>query len=263
MSLNGVVAVIPARMGSSRFPGKPLASLLGLPMVEHVYRRVAMCQSLEKVYVATCDQEIYDCVRGFGGDAVMTSPSHPTASDRVAEAAQHIPSEILVMVQGDEPMVVPEMIDRAVEPMLRDPGIGCVNLSKRITTESEFLDPNAIKVVVDREGNALMFSREPIPTRRLVGFDGIPALKQVCIIPFRRHTLLQYAKMQRPPSELAESVDMIRLLFHGIRVRMVETEFETHSVDNTEDLKAVEQRMSNDPLTQRYLRHAVARAHGK
>jgi len=246
------VAVIPARMGSSRFPGKPLARILGLPMVEHVYRRVAMCRLLQGVYVATCDREIYESVCGFGGESIMTSPTHPTASDRVAEAAQHISADILVMVQGDEPMVLPEMIDRAVAAMLHDPAIGCVNLVRRITEESEFLDPNTIKVVMDREGNALMFSREPIPTRRLLGFGSVHAFKQVCIIPFRRQTLLQYARVRRGVAELAESVDMLRLVEHGVKVRMVETEFDTHAVDTREDLQAVEKRMLRDALTRQY-----------
>jgi 3-deoxy-manno-octulosonate cytidylyltransferase (CMP-KDO synthetase) len=221
-------------------------------MVEHVYRRVALCHSLRGVYVATCDREIYDCVRGFGGEAIMTSPTHPTASDRVAEAAQHISAGILVMVQGDEPMVVPEMIDRALAAMQGDPACGCVNLARRINDESEFLDTNTIKVVMDREGNALMFSREPIPTRRLLGFGGIHPFKQVCIIPFRRQTLLQYAQLERSAAEMAESVDMLRLLEHGIEVRMVETEFDTHSVDTRADLKAVEKRMPQDPLVRQY-----------
>jgi 3-deoxy-manno-octulosonate cytidylyltransferase (CMP-KDO synthetase) len=221
-------------------------------MVEHVYRRVALCHSLRGVYVATCDREIYDCVRGFGGEAIMTSPTHPTASDRVAEAAQHISAGILVMVQGDEPMVVPEMIDRALAAMQGDPACGCVNLARRINDESEFLDTNTIKVVMDREGNALMFSREPIPTRRLLGFGGLHPFKQVCIIPFRRQTLLQYAQLERSAAEMAESVDMLRLLEHGIKVRMVETEFDTHSVDTRADLKAVEKKMPQDPLVRQY-----------
>ena len=248
-----IVAVIPARMGSSRYPGKPLARILGLPMIEHVYHRVAACRSLQAVYVATCDREIHDCVCAFGGETILTSPSHPTASDRVAEAAQQIDADIFVMVQGDEPMVVPEMIDRALVPMLHDASIGCVNLTKRIITEAEFLDPNTIKIVMDNQGNALLMSREPIPTRCLLGFENIPAFKQVCVIPFRREALLRYAHLQRPASELAESVDMLRFLVHGYSVRTVETEFDTHAVDTPADLKQVEERMRNDPAVRQYL----------
>ena len=248
-----IMAIIPARMGSSRFAGKPLTSILGLPMIEHVYRRVAMCRSVKSVHVATCDREIYECVRGFGGEAIMTSPVHPTASDRVAEATQGISADIVVMVQGDEPMVVPEMIDRAVAAMVSNPDIGCVNLAKRITDETEFLDPNTIKLVMDREANALMFSREPIPTHRLVRFGDIPLFKQVCIIPFRRQLLLQYARLERGAAERAESVDMLRLLENGYKVSIVETEFDTHAVDTPEDLLAVEEKMRQDPLTRQYV----------
>ena len=131
MSNSSIVAIIPARMDSSRFPGKPLALILGLPMIEHVYHRTALCQSLDAVYVATCDEEIRQAVEGFSGRAIMTSPEHQPASDRVAEAAQHLDADIVVMVQGDEPMTMPEMIDQAVAPMLDDPLVQCVNLVKQ------------------------------------------------------------------------------------------------------------------------------------
>ena len=246
------VAIIPARMGSSRFPGKPLALILGLPMIEHVYRRTAMCGLLQAVYVATCDEEILEAVEGFGGQAMMTSPLHKRASDRVAEAAQSLGAEIIVMVQGDEPMTVPAMIEQAVAPMLEDPQVQCVNLVKRIESEEEYLDPNTIKVVMDRQGDALYFSREPIPTRRILGLERIPLFKQVCIIPFRRDLLLTYSQLKPTPLEQAESIDMLRLLEHGYKVRLVETAFETHAVDTPEDLAKVEELMRHDPLTHQY-----------
>ena len=248
-----VVAVIPARMGSSRFPGKPLAPILGIPMVEHVRRRVAMCESLDGVYVATCDQEIYDAVEGFGGQAVMTSTVHQRASDRVAEVAESMEADIFVLVQGDEPMTLPEMIDRAVAPMLDDPTIACVNLTKRIDSLESWRDPNTIKVVIDLNGDALYFSRQPIPTDRILGTDGIPLFKQVCIIPFRRDTLLCYAALAPTPLEESESIDMMRFLEHGYRVRMVETEFDTYSVDTPGDLERIQEMMRTDELTQTYL----------
>ena len=248
-----VVAVIPARMGSSRFPGKPLAPILGLPMVEHVRLRVAMCESLDAVYVATCDREIYDATERFGGQAVMTSTAHERASDRVAEVAQSMDADIFVLVQGDEPMTLPEMIDRAVEPMLEDQDIQCVNLSKRIESEKEWQDPNTIKVVTDIEGNALYFSRQPIPTDHILGRDQIPLLKQVCIIPFRRDVLLTYAELEPTPLEQSESIDMMRFLEHGYKVRMVETDFDTYAVDTPQDLARVEEMMRTDELTQRYI----------
>ena len=141
-------------MDSSRFPGKPLANILGLPMIEHVRRRVAMSKILSEVYVATCEQEIYDAVTQLGGSAIMTSSSHQRASDRTAEAAEALDAELIVMVQGDEPMTYPDMIDLALRPMLQDSKIICTNLMKRITEHSDYLNPNTIKVVVNNESDA-------------------------------------------------------------------------------------------------------------
>jgi len=247
-----IVGMIPARMGSSRFPGKPLAPILGLPMVQHVYARVAMCSALAEVYVATCDQEIHDAVAAFGGKSIDTSVRHQRASDRCAEAAEGLDADIVVMVQGDEPMTVPQMIDEAVAPMAGAPTIGCVNLAKRILTIEEYQDPNTIKVVMDSSGNALYFSRQAIPTSAPSGLAGAPVFKQVCIIPFRRDTLLEYARLDPTPLEVAESVDMMRLLEHGYKVRMVETEHSSHAVDTEADRVMVESLMKDDPLVSQY-----------
>ena len=164
-----IIAIIPARMGSSRFPGKPLAPILGTPMVGHVYFRTKMCKILSATYVATCDKEIYDYVNSIGGKAVMTSTKHERASDRVAEALTKVEEEqgvrydIVVMVQGDEPMILPEMVEAAVRPMLQDPAIEVVNLMAPLETLEEQEDSNEVKVVVDKNNFALYFSREPIP----------------------------------------------------------------------------------------------------
>lgn len=250
---SGVVAIIPARMGSSRFPGKPLAPILGRPMIEHVYRRTAMSSVLDAVYVATCDREIFEAVEEFGGQATMTADSHQRASDRVAEAAQHIETDIIVMVQGDEPMIRPEMIDLALGPMLADPDVVCVNLVRRIETVEEFSDRNTIKVVMDRNGDALYFSREPIPTSSLGGFEGTPIYKQVCIIPFQRDFLLAYADLEPTPLEKTESIDMLRALEHGYRVRLVESPYTTVAVDTPSHLARVETMLQRDPLVALYL----------
>jgi 3-deoxy-manno-octulosonate cytidylyltransferase (CMP-KDO synthetase) len=247
-----IVAGIPARMGSSRFPGKPLATILGRTMIEHVYIRTAMSESVDMTFIATCDEEIKETVEKFGGNVIMTSPEHQRASDRIAEAVQGLSADIVVMVQGDEPMVVPGMLDAAVKPMLEDPSLQCVNLTKRITTLEEYRDPNTIKVVMDRKGDAIYFSREPIPTNHIQAFGKFPAFKQVCIIPFRRDFLLSYAGLEPTPLEQAESVDMMRILEHGYRVHMVETEVQSHAVDTAADLAMVEKLMAQDPLVARY-----------
>jgi len=246
------VAVVPARMGSSRFPGKPIANILGRPMIEHVYRRVAMSGAVGEVYIATCDAEIREVAEGFGAPVAMTADTHERASDRVAEAAERIDADLIVLVQGDEPMVVPEMIDAAVAPFRDEPGLGCVNLAKRIDGEAEFRDPNTIKVVMDDRGDALYMSRQPIPTLGDGWDTGAAVFKQVCIIPFRREILTRYARLDPTPLEILESIDMLRFLEHGMKVRMVETVHETRAVDTPEDLKRVEAMMDGDALVSTY-----------
>jgi len=252
-----IVAIIPARMGSTRFPGKPMAKIHGVPMVGHVYFRTKMCSLLRETYVATCDQEIYDYISSVGGKAIMTSDAHERCSDRTAEAMLEVESatgikvDIVVMVQGDEPMVAPEIIEAAVKPMLGDPSIQVVNLMARIKTGEEFEDPNEVKVVVDLYGRALYFSREPVPSRRK-GVKDVPMLKQVCIIPFRRDYLLEFNGLPETPLERIESVDMMRVIEHGERVHMVMTDVETLSVDTPEDLERVVDLMKEDALINEY-----------
>ncbi len=198
------VAVIPARMGSSRFPGKPLAPILGRPMIEHVYKRVAMCKTLSGTYVATCDVEIRQAAVAFGAPVVMTADTHERASDRVAEAAQYLDADIVVLVQGDEPMISPDAVAASLRPFQGNPAVQCVNLTKRIESEDEFRSPNTIKVVIDRAGDALFMSRQPIPTMAKLGFSHTTAFKQVCIIPFTRPALEDYSQLSPTPLEVAE-----------------------------------------------------------
>jgi 3-deoxy-manno-octulosonate cytidylyltransferase (CMP-KDO synthetase) len=248
-----ITAIIPARMGSSRFPGKPLAPILGRPMIEHVYWRTSLCKTLDDVFVATCDQEIYDAVEAFGGKAIMTAPTHERASDRVAEAAADMDADVTVMVQGDEPMTYPEMITESLAPFLDgDEKVACINLTARITSLEEFKDPNTIKVVMDASGYALYMSREPIPTLHLQDFKQIPAFKQVCIIPFTKAALQEFIQLDPTPLEVAESIDMMRFIEHGRKVKMIETSFSTHAVDNPADLQLVEALLRKDPLTAEY-----------
>ena len=243
-----ILALIPARMGSSRFPGKPMAKILGKPMIGHVYERVVQCNLLTKVVVATCDNKIAEYINSIGGQAVMTSDQHERASDRCAEALNYLEKEdgiqydIIVMVQGDEPMTHPDMIMEAVNPMIEDQNILVTNLLGDIETIEEFEDRNCIKVVCDIESNAIYFSREPIPTREKI--NSIPMKKQVCIIPFTRKFLLEYTEMDPTPLEIIESIDMMRVLEHGLKVKMVPTKYQTHAVDTENDLQKVEQLMT-------------------
>lgn len=243
-----ILALIPARMGSSRFPGKPMAKILGKPMIGHVYENVTKCNLLAKTVVATCDKEIADYIRLIGGQAVMTSDKHERASDRCAEALAYLEQEdgiqydIVVMVQGDEPMTHPDMITEAVNPMLNNSEIIVTNLLGDIKSQEEFEDRNCIKVVCDLDNNALCFSREPIPTRN---FGNVAMKKQVCVIPFTRNFLLEYTKLAPTPIEIVESVDMMRVLEHGKKVKMVPTKHQTYPVDTQDDLLRVEKLISS------------------
>jgi 3-deoxy-manno-octulosonate cytidylyltransferase (CMP-KDO synthetase) len=255
-----IIGIIPARMGSSRFPGKPLAKIRGISMVEHVLKRSLMSKSLNDVYVATCDLEIKEAVEFSGGKVVMTEDTHERASDRVAEAMVKLEAkisekiDIVVMIQGDEPMVFPEMIDAAIRPMLSDQSIMVTNLMSPLRTREEHEDPNEVKVVVDKDDFALYFSREPIPSRKK-GAEEVPMFKQVCIIPFQRDFLIKFNELPQTPLEMVESVDMLRVLEHGYQVKMISSAYETYSVDTLDDLKRVENMMINDALVPLYANH--------
>ena len=248
-----IVAVIPARMASSRFPGKPMALIHGIPMIGHCFLRVRMCTDIQETYVATCDKEIYDYIESIGGQAVMTSSRHERASDRAAEAMLELENrsgeriDILVMVQGDEPMDTPQMIHEALQPMIEDSMINVVNLMGVIESIEEFEDPNTVKVVVGPDNNAIYFSREPIPSRKKSA-NNVPMLKQICVIPFQRDYLLEFNQTPQTSLEKIESVDMMRVIESGGSVKMVMTLEPSFGVDTVEDLKKVEQRMSSDSL---------------
>jgi 3-deoxy-manno-octulosonate cytidylyltransferase (CMP-KDO synthetase) len=251
------IAIIPARMDSSRFPGKPMAEIHGVPMIGHCYFRTRMCNELVDTYVATCDEEIYNYIESIGGKAVMTANTHERATDRTAEAMLKIEGElgekidIVVMVQGDEPMVTPEMISESLSPFKNDTSVNVVNLMAYMDTVDEFEDPNEVKVVIDKNSDAIYFSREAIPSRKK-GFDKVPMLKQVCIIPFTREYLLKFNDMTETEIERIESVDMMRILENGGKVRMVFTKGNSFSVDTQEDLDNVSKKMQSDILMKVY-----------
>jgi 3-deoxy-manno-octulosonate cytidylyltransferase (CMP-KDO synthetase) len=252
-----IIAIIPARMASTRYPGKPLALIHGVPMVGHVALRTAMCTVLAGTYVATCDEAIREYAESAGLKAVMTGDHHVRATTRTAEAMLAIEdmtgkrADIVVMVQGDEPMVTPGMIEAAIRPMLADPSVNVVNLMAEMHSLEEFEDPNEVKVVVDCDSNALYFSREPIPSRKK-GSNTVPMRKQVCVIPFRRDYLLHFNDMPESPLEIYESVDMMRILEHGGKVRMASIAERTVSVDTPADHQLAERLMQDDPLRKLY-----------
>ncbi len=252
-----IIAVIPARMGAKRFPGKPMAEIYGMPMIGHVYHRAKMCPDFSDVFVATCDAEIEQYITKIGGNVVMTSKDHLRSTDRVAEAVTFIEEDfnqkidIVVMIQGDEPLVNEQMVANSISPLLIDPSVEIVNLMTEITENDEKEDSNCVKVVVDNNNFALYMSRSPIPYQKR-GVEGLPTLKKVNVISMRRDFLMHFASLPPSTLELVESIGMLRLLEAGIRVKMVLSETYTVSVDTPEDLQRVVKLMKDDFWMQKY-----------
>ena len=207
-------------------------------MIEHVYRRAAAARSISSVIVATDDERIRRAVLAFGGDARMTSPSHQSGTDRIAEIAAGLTCAVVVNVQGDEPLIEPEMIDQAVAPFSHDPALLMSTLRRRIVDEADRHNPNVTKVVVDRDGFAMYFSRAPIPFTRQGSAPAV-AWRHVGLYVYRRETLLRLASLPATPIERAEALEQLRALEHGIRIKAVETEFDSVGVDTPEDLERV------------------------
>jgi len=254
-----IITIIPARMASSRFPGKPLEKIHGMPMIGHVYLRSRQCEKVNETVVATCNEEIKAYVESIGGTAVMTSEKHETASDRAAEALLKIEAErgtrfdVVVMLQGDEPMVTPEMISAALQPFFNEKDVRVVNLMQLTENEDEARDINEVKLVPEKTGHALYFSRVPLPGTKKGGFH-TRVYKQVCVIPFQRNFLLEFNNIPCTELENVESIDMLRILETGGKVRVVESPAKTWSVDTLEDLRRVEEKMKNDKFMHTYAR---------
>ena len=239
-----IVAIIPARMDSSRFPGKPMKKINGLPMIQHVFNNVKKNKLLSNVIVATCDKIIFNFIKSINGEAIMTSKKHKRATDRCSEALKilekrkKIKYDIVVMVQGGEPMINPNMITEAVKPMMRNNKINVVNLISSIKNEKDFNDTNFIKVVHDKKYNAIYLSRAKIPFIKFK--KNLNIKKQVCIIPFRRDFLIKYNSMKPTTLEKIESIDMLRIIENGYKLSLVKTKYFSHAVDTKKDLIRVE-----------------------
>jgi 3-deoxy-manno-octulosonate cytidylyltransferase (CMP-KDO synthetase) len=237
---SSVLAIIPARFHSTRLPGKILADIAGKPMIEHVYRRAAAASRVHGVIVATDDERIADAVCGFGGAAIMTREDHVSGTDRIAEVVSQLPCLAVVNLQGDEPLIEPATIDAAIAPLLADTSVGMSTISRPFASVDEFRSPHVVKVVTNQSGDALYFSRAPIPYSR-VNPDGVPAEARahVGIYVYRRETLLKLAAAPAAPLELEESLEQLRALALGIRIRVVTTRHTAAGVDTAEDLERV------------------------
>lgn len=235
------LGLIPARYGSTRFPGKPLALLAGKPMVQWVYERAAQAKLLSEVLVATDDQRIFDAVEKFGGRVVMTRSDHPSGSDRIAEVAATSDAEIIVNIQGDEPLIEPAAIDLGVKILLDHPAAQVGTLVCPIRDAADLRNPNIVKVALAQDNTALYFSRSPIPFCRGVQTDvewvqQYTYFKHIGLYIFRRDMLLQFVKWPPGILERVESLEQLRLLEHGVKIHVAVTEYEVRGVDTEEDL---------------------------
>jgi 3-deoxy-manno-octulosonate cytidylyltransferase (CMP-KDO synthetase) len=256
------VAIIPARYGSTRFEGKPLADILGKPMIQRVYEGVCQSKLIDEVIVATDDQRIIEVVQRFGGKGVMTSPKCFTGTDRVAEVAQKIRSEIIVNVQGDEPLIRGSIIDKAIRPLLTDETLSMSTLMTRIEDVKDWLNPHIVKVVVNQKGFALYFSRSPIPFPRDLQINRLEwnpfgtkrplpkrIFKHIGVYVFRRKYLLHFTRMKPTPLEKLEKLEQLRALENGHLIKVIAVDYEPICIDTPEDLNKVKAFLSSPPLS--------------
>ncbi|MFH1120473.1 MAG: 3-deoxy-manno-octulosonate cytidylyltransferase [Bacteroidota bacterium] len=241
---NRIAGIIPARYASSRFPGKPLAMINGISMIQRVYNQASACSDISSVIVATDDQRIFNHVAAFGGKVVMTAENHPSGTDRLGEALRHLTEagehfEIVINIQGDEPFIQPQQISRVIS-LFRNPETEISTLIKKIDTPGDLFNPNVVKVLTDAMGRALLFSRSPIPH-----FRGLPEsqwiskfqyFKHIGIYAYRTTTLAKLIELQPAPPEKAESLEQLRWLWNGYRIYTEVTEFETIGIDTPDDL---------------------------
>ena len=238
-----IVAGIPARYTSSRFPGKPLALLAGRPLIEHVYRRVAAVAEISEVIIATDDARIVAVVEAFGGQARLTSSAHRSGTDRLAEVFAGVECDVVVNVQGDEPLIQPEAIRQALQPFLLDAQLQVSTLKTRIRELETLMSPNAVKVVTDAQGWAVNFSRAPDPPvgpGMAMDLERVAFFKHLGLYAYRRAFLLEFARWPASPREEAEKLEQLRMLDHGVRIRVVETPHDSIGVDTPEDLARAE-----------------------
>jgi len=241
---HSVLAVIPARYGSVRLPGKPLIDLLGKTMIQRVYEQVNKARLVGAVIVATDDERIVKSITDVGGSAVLTDPELPSGSDRVAAVISEIDADIVVNVQGDEPLITPALIDETIEGLFEYPDAGVATPACIITDVNDISNPNCVKVVTDKHGRALYFSRSPIPYLRSVAeseqwISAYPFLKHFGLYVYRRATIQQFVELGKSTLEEAEQLEQLRLIEHGVRIQIVKTNYESYPVDSADDVERV------------------------
>jgi len=240
------IGVIPARYSSTRFEGKVIADLLGKPVVQHVWEQAKKCKTLSDLIVATDDQRVVEAVNKFGGKVMLTSIDQPSGTDRLAEVVNPIDVKIVINIQGDEPLVHPSMIDELVRTLSEDETICMATIIKRINKKDELIDPNIVKVVIDRFSNALYFSRSPIPFEK-----GEPAklfYKHLGLYAYTKDFLFTFTHLPKSNLETAESLEQLRALENNYKIKTIETTFDTVGVDTPEDLKRAERALKGEEL---------------
>ena len=250
--MNNVIAMIPARLASSRYPNKPLIDICGKSMIEHVWQRVKLNDKIDRLFIATCDEEIRAASIKFGAEVIMTSKKHVRCTDRIGEAcnkllSNNIDFDIVINIQGDEPLFNPKTIDLILESFNNDKNTNCVNLIEELNDEEEILDRNNVKAIFDKKYFALYFSRLPIPTDKIAKH-----YKQLGAYGLKKKTILQYMKMEQTPLEIAESDDMLRFIENGIQIKVAISPYMTIGVDTPDDHKKVNKIMANDEIYSLY-----------
>ncbi len=236
-----IAAIIPARFGSTRFVGKPLSIIDKKPMIQHVYERTERCPLLDRVIVATDHESILKTVRDFGGEAIMTSSNHKSGTDRVAEVAEGIDTDVVVNIQGDEPLLEPEMIEIGLTPILESQGVYASTLATRILDDGEIFSPDVVKVVFNSQGDALYFSRSPIPYRRHK--DAHHYYKHIGMYFYKKDFLLTISRLEPTRLEITEGLEQLRILEYGYNIKVAVTTYNTIGVDTPDDIKRVEDLM--------------------
>ncbi len=259
MNRKKVIAIIPTRLNSRRFPRKALAEIYNMPMIGHVYKRAVLCKDLDQIIIATPDEEIKNYAENFlNAKVVITPKNHDNPIESSAFALQNYEKQtgekydIAVIISGDEPMITNDMLANAISPFYLEDDLKVSCLMCQITSEEEFRDPNEIKVVVDINNNALYFSREPIPSP-FKGKFGIPPLKKVNVMPFDPEFLIKITQMPPTTNELIEEIFILRVLEYGYKIKMILVDKSIYSVDTPADLEKVKQELKNDFLLNRYL----------
>lgn len=247
-----IIAIIPARMSSSRFPGKPMVDLLGMPMIEHVYRRVKLCKKVDEVYVATCDVEIENYLKSVGANVIMTDKCHEMCMDRVYEASTKVAADIYTVIQGDEPLIDPDMVDKSIDILLAEKEAEIVTLAQKITDPEEIDDVNRVKMTWNKNNEVLYISREAIPSRSKTR-DKVDYYKMICVYTFKAPFIRKFSEWGISPLEKIESIDMLRILENNHKLKVATVEGDLYNIDVTADVAKVTNALKNDRYTKLYL----------